>query len=409
MNQVPRCKICCDADIGEWLDFGPQSLTNRYLPSATGAEYVHPLAIGFCRNCGTVQLRDRVPAEEMRARFDWISYNEPENHLDALAVAITRLPGVSSDSVIGGLTYKDASTLSRLRRLGCENTWLVDATDDLGAETTGIESIQACLTVPTARRIVTRHGLSQVIVFRHVLEHSSDPHQTIDCLKSLLTPNGYIVAEMPDARRALKRCDYSTVWEEHLFYFTPMTLRHFLVRCGLELVSERSIFYSLENSLVVIAKQAATKGHASITPRPSSGEIRRAKRFLREFPAARTRVQDLLREIRRLRGPIAFLGAGHLSASYINLYSLRDLVEFVVDDDVNKQGLFMPGSRLPILPTGALLERGVAVCLMGVRPEIEDVVFVRNQTFLDRGGTLASIFPESRYAMDRITGLRKAG
>ena len=44
------------------------------------------------------------------------------------------------------------------------------------------------------------------------------------------------------------------------------------------------------------------------------------------------------------------LGAGHLSGAFINLYGLAEQIEFVADDNPNKQGLLMPGSRLPILP-----------------------------------------------------------
>jgi hypothetical protein len=34
----------------------------------------------------------------------------------------------------------------------------------------------------------------------------------------------------------------------------------------------------------------------------------------------------------------------------------RDLIDFVVDRNVHKQGLFMPGARLPIHPPEKLLE-----------------------------------------------------
>ena len=51
------------------------------------------------------------------------------------------------------------------------------------------------------------------------------------------------------------------------------------------------------------------------------------------------------------------LGAGHMTERFVNLYGLAERIEFVVDDSPNKQGLFMPGSRLPILPSSELVER----------------------------------------------------
>jgi hypothetical protein len=406
------CKICGKPADLRRLDFGPQALTNRFLRSPDEAEYEHPLSAGVCPHCGTVQLGGCVPVAEMRPRFDWIFYNEPESHLDDAAEVIRRLPGLTPASTIAGLTYKDESTLKRLNRLGLPKTWQADLRQDLGVTepTGGIESIQERLTVPAARRLAAKYGQPDVLLLRHVLEHSYDIHEVLHCLKELVAPGGYIVFEMPDARRALERLDYSTVWEEHIFYFTPVTLRHCLENAGLEVVFLESYFYTLENSLVAIARVAEDAGATG----PVLGlreEIARAERFFGEFSRVRAQNQELLNRIRREEGKIAFLGAGHLSAAYICLYGLQGLVDLVVDDNPKKQGLFMPGSKLPILESSALVERDVKVCLMGVRPEIEDAVVQKNKAFTDRGGRMASIFPDSRYSLyaGRGESLKKAG
>lgn len=404
------CRICGAVPLDEWLDFGAQALTNRFLHSANEEEYTHPLAVGVCRQCATVQLRDRVPVEQMRPRFDWISYNEPEGHLDELAKVISQLPGLSTNSAISGLTYKDESTLRRLQSLGFQGGWLADMKSDLGVDHpfSGIESVQANLTPATANHLIEKHGRPDVLLFRHVLEHSHDIAQSLAFLKSVVAPDGYIVFEMPDARRALERLDYSTVWEEHLFYFTPQTLQYVLERAGFEVVFLESYFYTLENSLVAIVRPGASH---NATPFDRTEELRRAQHFIHGFRDVRWRHQQLLRDLRDSVGRIAFLGAGHLSAAFICLYGLDNDIDLVVDDNPKKQGLFMPGSHLPILPSSALIERDVQLCLMGVRPEIEDAVCQKNRAFLDRGGRLLSIFPDSRYSLFAHDGhpLKKVG
>jgi hypothetical protein len=412
-SSMNECKICRQKGVEHWLDFGLQPLTNRFLLSAHDSEFEHPLALGVCHRCGTVQLRDRVPTTEMRPRFDWITYNEPESHLDDASRTICGLPGISSNSTIAGLTYKDDSTLQRLNKLGFQKTWRADAQIDLEVDSRfgGIESVQERLSVATAERLASRYGKPDVLLLRHVLEHSHDIHQTVACLKALVAPSGYIVFEMPDARRALERLDYSTVWEEHIFYFSPATLRHFLEQSGFEVAFLESYFYTLENSLVAIAKSAEVESRSAGSFPELPEELDRAERFIREFANEKHRNRKLLDSLRRTHGRIAFLGAGHLSAAFICLYGLQDVVDLVVDDNPKKQGLFMPGSRLPILPSSALIERGIKVCLMGVRPEIEDAVRTKNQPFLDRGGRLVSIFPDSRYSLytEEPASLRKAG
>ncbi len=399
------CRICSQPRIINWLDLGPQALTNRFLKSPTEADYLHPCKLGVCRACGTIQLESPVPVEEMRPRFDWIFYNEPEQHLDDFAAALARLPGITSQSRVGGITYKDDSTLARLNKLGLTNTWRAEMNADLGINSplAGIESVQAAMNPATAERLLAKHGPVDLLLFRHVLEHSYDIHEVLRCVRSLVKPSGFIAFEMPDARRAFDRLDYSTIWEEHIFYFTPTTLRRLFALAGLEVVFLESYHYTLENSLMVIARPAASNYPIPESPQASVEDVERAERFLSHFPQVRDAYRNRLKRFRQDQGTIAMLGAGHLSAAFLNFYELADSIAFIVDDNTNKQGLFMPGSRVPILPATALSERAAKLCLMSVRPEIEDVILKKNEAFIQNGGIIASVFPDSRYAFDKVS------
>ena len=86
-------------------------------------------------------------------------------------------------------------------------------------------------------------------------------------------------------------------------------------------------------------------------------------------------------------------GAGHLSCFWINVLGVEAELEFVVDDHPAKRGLRMPGSRLPIRGSSALLEENITLCLLSLSPESEAKVLAKNPEFLARGGSFASIFP----------------
>jgi hypothetical protein len=396
---MSNCHLCRQSAVDGLLDFGPQPVRNRFLASPGEREYTHPLAVGCCRACGTVQLDRPAPAEELRPRFDWIAYNEPENHLDALADDLCRLPGLTPESVVCGISRFDDSTLRRLRERGFRNTWRIDPLEDLGIHErgAGTETLQQRLTPQAASTIAAKHGRPDVVVMRYVLEHAQDIHALLWALRTLAAPRGLIVIEIPDTRRALEKCDYTTVWEEHVFYFTPATLKNCFALAGFECVYFRSFPSTAGDSLVAVVRAGAPR------ERMDTGilaeETERADRFLSRFRRQRERYRSYFAEQRRQLGKIAFLGAGHLSAALLNLFGLSDLVEFVADDNPHKKGMYMPGSRLPILGTDALVERGVKLCCMSVRPEIEDKVIANNRPYLAGGGALASIFPDSRYAL----------
>jgi hypothetical protein len=253
--------------------------------------------------------------------------------------------------------------------------------------------VQATLRPLAARRLAAKFEQPDVLIVRHVLEHAYDTRAALEWASRLVRPGGYVVFEVPDTVRALDRLDYTTVWEEHTLYFTAHTLRGCLERNGFKVLSLETYAYTLENSLVVIARPG---GRVSSTA-PPVNDIARAQRFIEEFPRVRDHVRKQLRD----RGRIAMLGAGHLTGACVNLYGLGDRIEFVADDNANKQGLFMPGSRLPILPSPELVAREIDLCLMTVRPEIEDAVAAKNAAFTARG-VLASVFPDSPYSIDRL-------
>ncbi len=390
-----KCRVCANGRISDILDFGRQAIRNRFLQSPHQPEYTHPLQLGYCGTCVLVQLIDPPPVAELRPRFSWVTYNEPESHLDALVAGLIRLPGLTPQSTFAGLTYKDDSTLARLNRNSFTNTWRPEL-HELGIEepNSGIESVQARLHSEHAAHLIRRYGRPDVVLFRHVLEHTQDTRAALAWAKQLVWPGGYIVVEVPDTGRALARRDYTTVWEEHVLYFTPFTLRRCFEASGFQVESVQSFPYTLENSLVVIARP----GEAPTICSPPELEMARANGFVRDYP----RIRELFRSQLHGYERVAMLGAGHLTGAFINLYGLCDRIEFVVDDNPHKQGLHMPGSRLPITASSALLDHEIDLCLMTVRPEIEEAVMRKNHQFLSRGGILASVFPDSPYSIDRV-------
>jgi len=116
--------------------------------------------------------------------------------------------------------------------------------------------------------------------------------------------------------------------------------------------------------------------------------------FAEGLSVQRRRFAEVLDQYRR-KGPVAVLGAGHLACAFIQYLRLQEYIAMVVDDNPRKQGLLMPGSRIPIRAAAALEDDNVSLCLLSVNPEVEEKVIERNRAFLDRGGRFASIFMTS--------------
>jgi hypothetical protein len=395
------CLGCEASAVRRLLDFGPQPPSNRFVGAGVDDGDRHPLVLGQCTSCALVQLIDPMPATSLKPRYDWLAYNEPEGHLDALVTRLTRLPGISTSSRIAGLTYKDDSTLGRLNRLGYAHTQRYDPVRDFGIadRLAGLETTQAVVDESLAKRLVEAHGRADLLIVRHVLEHAHNPSRFLSALAMLVADGGYLVLEMPDCVKFLRGLDYSFVWEEHITYFSAGTLRVLARRNGLRETAIEAYPYPLEDSLVAVFQRSDAAVAVNPTSEALVESLRMASAYASAFEDTKRRLNAYLGSVRNQGIRIAVFGAGHLAAKFLNLFALGDLVECVIDDNPNKQGLLMPGSRLPIVGSAALAERSIGLCLLSVSPESEPKVVARRQDHLDRGGSFASIFALSPLAL----------
>ena len=105
-------------------------------------------------------------------------------------------------------------------------------------------------------------------------------------------------------------------------------------------------------------------GAGVATPRQSEVAtlLRDSENFGRHYPEVRARLQALFRTWRQDGKRVALFGAGHLAARFVNLFSLGDWIDSVIDDNSHKQRVLMPGSRLPIYDSSAS-SRGGSTCV----------------------------------------------
>ena len=379
------------------LDLGLQPVSNRFISAESEVKPPKfPLKLLIDESSGCIYIDTPFPVEEVKPRYDWLTCFEPEDHLDDLVKTIINLPDINKQSLFGAYSFKDDSTLERLKRNSYLNVWRIDPISDLGINDSkaNIETYQKEFNLNKAKKISKKYGAVDVMIVRHVIEHSYDLSAFISSIKALVKPGGYIVWEVPDCEKALEKGDCTTIWEEHTFYFTSFTFKKLLQDSGFSLVHFEIIDYPMENSIIAIIKNENYSNQYVLNEKISiSKEIDRADKFAKSILERKKLIISQLQKLRKKKGLIALFGAGHLSVAFLSIMEVEDMIDFVIDDNPHKSGMKMPIGQLEIVGSEFLCAEKVGICLLGLNPQNQHSVIKNNKEYSDQGGVFASIFP----------------
>jgi hypothetical protein len=398
------CLVCRSPTVEPILALGEQPVSSHFLAAAAATSYEHDLTLAVCTSCGVTQMQQPFPFRNLLPAYAWLTYREPESHLDKVVETACRLAPPGPDTVVAGVTFKDRTSIERYRARGVSRIWSLDLVADLGAThpNANIESVHGLLTPEKAAEITQHHPPADVLLVRHIVEHAEMPWRFLQAAGNLLAPDGLMVIEVPDCRANLERQDYTMIWEEHSLYLTPDNVPTLLAAAGLDCVAQEIHPFPFEDVIVAYARKA---GHGIEAAAPSAvvaQNIARARAFGQSYAAWTQRYHELCKALTRDGRRLAAYGAGHLTCAFLNFHQLADYFAFVVDDAPQKQGLFLPKCRLPIVPRTELAPEKISACLFGLDPQLESRIIANNAPYVDAGGVFHSMFVDSERSIRKL-------
>jgi SAM-dependent methyltransferase len=188
---------------------------------------------------------------------------------------------------------------------------------------------------------------------RHVLEHIEEPLVFLRKIRQALDgrKQARLYFEVPNALFTLRGMG---IWDpiyEHRSYFSRHALRQLFVSSGFRVLSMRERF---GRQFLGLDAEMASNGKENGTD--ATGERKQLRRLaddVRNFAEAyRRKVEKhraFLRESKRRGKKIALWGAGSKAVNFLNVFRREEAVEFVVDLNPFKQGMFVPGTGQKIV------------------------------------------------------------
>lgn len=361
------CRSCGAPDLAEICDLGNQPPANA-LPLSPDTELDrHPLTVVMCARCGLAQLTVSVDPGELFSDYAYHSSYSPSVGASAAAL-VHRL--VSERRLgPGDLAMEAASNDGYLLRHYVQAGIPVLGVDPAAniaevAEADGVPTVVDFFGVDVARRLRDAGHRATVFHANNVLAHVPDLNGFVAGIPIVLADDGRAVIETPYLKELVERLEYDTIYHEHLCYYSLTSLDALFQRHGLSIVDvERIPLHGGSLRLFVAHHGAAARTdsvHAMLDEEQDTGmgTVEYFRDFGSRVAALQTRQRAVLCDLVSSGATVAGYGAAAKATVTLNALGLgADTVAFVVDRSPHKQGRFIAGTDIPVLPVDALTDR----------------------------------------------------
>lgn len=364
-----NCRHCGTALQLTFLELGSAPPSNAYLTMKTlhAPEHWFPLRLMVCEQCWLVQTEDFSSADTLfvadYAYFSSFSDTWLEHARRYVQSMISRF-GLGPKSKVVEIAANDGYLLQYVQQakipcLGIEPT----AGTAQAAREKGLTIIEEFFGQQLAQALVADGHAADLIAANNVLAHVPDINDFVGGFTVLLKPEGVATFEFPHLLSLVAENQFDTVYHEHYSYLSLSTVDTIFASKGLHIFDVEKI-PTHGGSLRVYA-QRTDSGKQERTNRVTElliAEMTAGMRDTAFYNNLQGRAEQVkndllafLLEAKRNGLSVAAYGAAAKGNTLLNFAGVRpDLLSYVVDRNPAKQGKFMPGSRIPIVPEAHL-------------------------------------------------------
>ena len=357
-----NCAYCKSSLNQTFVNLGMGPLVSSYLleEQLGSEERFYPLHSYVCGNCWLVQLPQAQPSEELFSSYPYFSsYSESWlAHAKAYVESITNRFDIGMNSLVIEVASNDGYLLQYVKGKGVPVLGIEPAANVAQAALAdGISTVVRFFGTETARQLVNEGKRADLLIGNNVLAHVPDIHDFVAGAKILLKERGVITMEFPHLLKLMDENQFDTIFHEHFSYLSLLFVQKAFQEQGLTIFDCEEIM-THGGSLRIYAKHSedGTKAVTSAVDRLIEAEVAFGMKRLDTYAEFCFKVHQTKRELLRVllelkssnRSIVAY-GAAGKGCILLNYCGIRDdIVDYVVDLSLQKQGKYMPGVHLPI-------------------------------------------------------------
>ena len=393
------CRLCEDQNIILVLPIKPSPIADAFVSQ----EKKHiqqpsiPLDLYQCQECGHVQNLDIVNPDLLFRDYIFQTSSSAGliKHFQQYAKDVVEKLAIKPGSLVVEIGSNDGTLLKFFKELGL-SVMGVDPAIEIANQATsqGIPTIADFFTTAIAKKISDQHGKAKLIVANNVYAHADQLGEMTDAIESLLDDDGVFVFEVSYLLDIVDKFLFDTVYHEHLSYHSISAFKRFFHAHGLHFFDVEKIVTKGGSMRGFVQKANGKRKENPVIVEMIKEEMRRGlnkpeifRQYDQEIQLRKKAVQTFVDDAIKQGKRIVAYGASTTVMTLMYHFELENKLDYLVDDNTKKHGMFSPGKHLEVKPSSVLYEDKPDIVII-LAWQYANAICNKHQQFIKEGGTI---------------------
>ena len=352
-----NCRICGQSDLIKILDLGEMPSANSFLreDELLLEEQKFSLRVYFCETCKLLKLLDVVSPEILFGNYDYLtSASKPlAEHFVRMANELVEKFIKSNDDLMIEIGGNDAVLLESIKDV-CRVLNIEPAKNIFEiSRQKKVETINEFFSKKLAEKILEEYGSAKVIIANNVMAHIDDIKDVFEGIKILINDDGVFVFEVHWVGNLIGEGGFDQIYHEHLSYYSLHSLLNLVEQFDLKIFDIELVPIHGESLRVFVGKNFNVSDSVeNFLNTEKELELNNSKTFIqfsKKVEKNKKDLKDLLVSLKKQGKKIVGYGAPAKGNTLLNYCGIDNtILDFITDTTSLKQGLYTPGTRIPI-------------------------------------------------------------
>lgn len=403
------CRLCGSKNLKRVIDLAPTPPGNQFLTrdELQSEDELYDLFVMHCKDCTHLQLGMVIDPEILFQRdYKYVSGTSPvfvQHFKGYCDWSIDRFD-IPTDGLIIDVGSNDGTGLRCYKDKGYEVLGIDPATE-IAAEATkqGIPTWDEFFSIEIAEKVREKFGRADFITSHNACAHIDDLESVMKGVEHLLKDDGVFVFEVGYAMEVYRNAYFDTIYHEHVDFHTVKPLVIFFERLNMVVIDVIQVNVQ-GGSIRVAVKKKNSKSLSEVTQNVQDcidlemttgfDDPQTFRDFSERIRLVGEELRNTLRDISSLGKRVAAYGAPTKSTTLLTHFGIgKEEIDYIVDDNPKKQGLFSPVKHIPIVSKEKLAENPPDYLLI-LAWNFADSIMEKNTKFAENGGKFILPMPE---------------